>query len=305
MRRFYQESWQGIQFTAFSHTSFFHLADSKFYSTFYESLFRTYKDWTDLPAHWRAGKTRDAEWLKSQIQRLKASQNLEPKQNLETIQNLDNKQSLETDSVEQIDQADQAAQASQINASVRVNADTNADAVFRVLCIGSGVGFMEKEVLRLLPEIELHINEPSTAGMRWLRALIPAERIYIGFSPACLPAEVHYNLVYLSAVDYGMQQADLELLLRELRVLLVPNGELICLSASLLQEDSLAGRLVNGIKTLIRGILHFSGLRHQQFWGWSRTQQEYLDLLKKAGFNQVQDGHLDDGFDTYWISGKK
>ena len=40
MRRFYQESWQGIPFTTFAHTHFFHLADAKFYSVFYEELFR-------------------------------------------------------------------------------------------------------------------------------------------------------------------------------------------------------------------------------------------------------------------------
>ena len=67
MRRFYQESWQGIPFTAFSHISFFHLAEPKFYATFYEELFRRYKDWDDLPSVWRANKRKDARWLAGQL----------------------------------------------------------------------------------------------------------------------------------------------------------------------------------------------------------------------------------------------
>ena len=67
MRRFYQESWQGIPFTSFSHISFFHLAEPKFYAVFYEELFRRYKDWDDLPAAWRENKRKDARWLVGQL----------------------------------------------------------------------------------------------------------------------------------------------------------------------------------------------------------------------------------------------
>lgn len=139
MRRFYQESWQGIPFTAFSHISFFHLAEPKFYAVFYEELFRRYKDWEDLPAVWRANKRKDARWLAGQL-RAKLAQ--EP---------------------------------------------VGRDGPVRVLSIGSGVGYMEKTLLEEMPELELHVNEPSTVGMKWLRQHIPAERIYIGLPP-CLPA---------------------------------------------------------------------------------------------------------------------
>ena len=60
MRRFYQESWQGIPFTSFSHISFYHLAEPKFYAVFYEELFRRYKNWDDLPSVWRDNKRTDA-----------------------------------------------------------------------------------------------------------------------------------------------------------------------------------------------------------------------------------------------------
>ncbi|MBQ7617836.1 MAG: hypothetical protein IJS50_03080, partial [Desulfovibrio sp.] len=54
---------------------------------------------------------------------------------------------------------------------------------FRVLSIGSGVGYMEKLLLDALPELELYVNEPSTVGLKWLRSYLPADRIFIGFPP--------------------------------------------------------------------------------------------------------------------------
>lgn len=261
MRRFYQESWQGIPFTAFSHISFFHLADPKFYATFYEELFRRYQGWNDLPATWRSNKAKDARWLARRIGEVEERQ--------------------------------------------RENGERRDDGPVRVLSIGSGVGYMEKLLLEELPHVELHVNEPSTVGMRWLRQLIPAERIYIGLPPACLPPDVQYDVIYLSAVDYGIPTRELVHVLEELRSQLAPGGELICLSASLLEEDSFIGSFVNAIKIFIRAILHFLGIRRQQFWGWRRTQPEYRRLFAQAGFSAISDGFLDDGFDTYWILGRQ
>ncbi|MDR2572892.1 MAG: class I SAM-dependent methyltransferase [Desulfovibrio sp.] len=250
MRRFYQESWQGIPFTAFSHISFFHLAEPRFYAVFYEELFRRYKDWDDLPSIWRANKSKDARWL-----------------------------------------------------AERLRARGERTEALRVLSIGSGVGYMEKILLDEMPDLELHVNEPSTVGMKWLRRHIPAERIYIGLPPACLPPDVHYDMIYLSTVDYGIRSDEMAHLLADLRTQLAPGGEIVCLSASLLEEDSFIGSLVNTLKIIIRGALHCVGIRRQQFWGWRRTREEYHSLFLQAGFDDIADGRLDDGFDTYWIRG--
>lgn len=254
MRRFYQESWQGIPFTSFAHISFFRLAESRFYSTFYEELFRRYKSWDDLPAKWRANKTWDANWLSRQITEIAGRR-------------------------------------------------PDSTAPLKILSIGSGVGFMEKTLLQKRPDIELHVNEPSTVGMKWIRRLIPPDRVYIGKPAACIPSDVTFDLIYLSAVDYGIPTPELGQLLRLLRGQLAPHGALICISASLLQEDSFVGSLVNVMKNIIRGFLHYAGIRRQQFWGWRRTAKEYAGLLARAGFVDIRDGFLDDGFESYWIRG--
>ena len=256
MRRFYQESWQGIPFTAFSHISFFHLAEPRFYASFYEELFRRYKNWQDLPAIWRENKAKDAEWLAKQIKDVVAGQN-------------------------------------------------SHEGPIRILSIGSGVGYMEKMLIEKMPEIELHVNEPSTVGMKWLRKVVPPEHIYIGLPPACLPSDISWDVIYLSAVDYGIPARELERLLETLRSQLAENGELICISASLLEEFSFIGSLVNFLKNIIRGCLHFMNIRRQQFWGWRRTQKEYQRLFAVAGYKDIKDGFLNDGFESYWIRGKQ
>lgn len=256
MRRFYQESWQGIPFTAFSHLSFFHLAEPRFYAIFYEELFRRYKNWNDLPEIWRKNKTLDARWLAKRIELIKARRE---------------------DSGQPV----------------------------KVLSIGSGVGFMEKTLLQAIPGLELHVNEPSTVGMQWLREIIPQERIYIGLPPACLPANIKWDLIYLSAVDYGIPLWELRKLLEELRSQLASHGEVVCISASLLEEYSFIGGLVNSMKIVIRMFLHYLYIRRQQFWGWRRTRNEYCSLFREAGYKDIQDGILQDGFESYWIAGKK
>ncbi len=256
MRRFYQESWQGIPFTTFAHISFFHLAEPRFYASFYEELFRRYKGWHDLPEKWRQSKIKDAQWLAERIREIAANRK-------------------------------------------------DADGPVRVLSIGSGVGFMEKCLIEQMPDIEMHINEPSTVGMRWIKKLVPTERIYIGLPPACLPPDINFDVIYLSAVDYGIPNREFLRLLEELRAMLANDGEVLCISASLLEEDSFIGGLVNGMKIVIRGMLHYLGIRRQQFWGWRRTRKEYLNLFSQAGFNDIKDGFLEDGFESYWIRGKK
>ncbi len=267
MRRFYQESWQGIPFSAFTHVSFFHLANSKFYASFYEELFRRCGSWECLPADWRHGKDKGAEWLAAQIR----------------------------------------GQCALLYPEYNVHGDKEecASVTPRVLSIGRGVGYLEKALLDRMPHMELHVNEPTTAGLRWLRECIPPQRIYIGSPSTCLPSDIKYDVIYLSAVDYSIASAELAFAMRELCGQLKPGGRIICISASLLEEDSAVGRLVNAFKIGVRAVLHLFDLRRQQFWGWRRTRAEYHTLFNDAGVKDVQDGWLADGFNSYWISGEK
>jgi SAM-dependent methyltransferase len=262
MRCFYQESWQGIAFSSFTHVSFFHLAGAKFYATFYEELFRRYTSWQHLPAEWRKGKENSAAWLANFIEQHRRTHDMAP------------------------------------------------DEPIRLLSIGCGVGYMEKVLLEKVPAVEMHVNEVSTAGLRWLRALVPNDNIYIGVPPLCLPSDVRYDIIYIANVDYSVPTRELTRLLEELRAQLLPGGKIVCLSASLLQEDTWVGKAVNCFKIGLRCLLHYSGVRRQQFWGWRRTRQEYRDVFHHAGLVNVEDGYVDEGiadagFETYFVYGEE
>ncbi len=377
MRRFYQESWQGIPFSAFTHVSFFHLASSKFYASFYEELFRRCFAWECLPAAWREGKDKDAKWLAEQILLQREKMLMAAKQDLAHSDVVSPLAPMEAEAPNTTDSADipnaadttdtaapiastpsgalaapvpsaasaapvasEALEDSLVHATQEVEAgesltkrhaeceehalekssvlcdedfQSKAEIVYtasgqnpiRVLSIGRGVGYLEKSLLDVLPHIELHVNEPTTAGLRLLRECVPVERIYIGSPSTCLPPDVQYDVIYLSAVDYSIGNDELAFAMRELRGQLLPGGRIICISASLLEEDSAIGRLVNAFKIGVRAALHFFDLRRQQFWGWRRTREEYHTFFKNCGLSNIKDGWLDDGFNSYWISGEE
>ncbi len=56
------------------------------------------------------------------------------------------------------------------------------------------------------------------------------------------------------------------------------------------------------IKFLIKSLLSKFGLLKQQLWGYQRTLDEHLDCFKKAGFQNVQYGRLENN--VYWIRAK-
>ncbi len=189
--------------------------------------------------------------------------------------------------------------------SQRLNWETaDSDAPPVVLSIGCGVGYMESKLLELVPNIKLHVTEPSSMGLKWLREKLPQDHIHIGLAPDCLPSDLSFDLIYLSTVDYGIETSALEHMLTGLRGQLSSGGRLISLSASLLEEDGLASRMVNDAKLVMRAILHFSGIRRQQFWGWRRTREEYHHSMQRSGFIHISDGWLPDGINTFWISGE-
>ncbi len=174
----------------------------------------------------------------------------------------------------------------------------------RALSIGSGLGFIEYNFLRELPDTELHLSEPSTVGMDWIRPHIPPERVHIGAGADALPPDLRFDLIYLSAAEYFLRQEEFAALLAELRGRLEPDGRLIVLSASFLEAEGPIAALLNLGKVCIYALLHAGGVRRRQFWGWLRTREEYLDAVRKAGFTNTEEGRLDDASRTFWISGQ-
>jgi len=192
-------------------------------------------------------------------------------------------------------------QGEELSASLRTNCGNRP---LRVFAVGSGLGFVEYHFLKELPETELHISEPSTIGMDWIRACIPPERIHIGMGLSALPQDMRFDMIYLSAVDYFLRHSEFVRLLQELLPRLAPGGRLICLSASFLEDNGMVSAFVDACKTALCALLHFAGIRRKQFWGWLRTREEYLAAVREAGYDDIREGRLEDEAKTFWVSGR-
>jgi len=173
----------------------------------------------------------------------------------------------------------------------------------RVFSLGSGIGFVEYNFLKELPQTELHISEPSTIGMDWIRTCIPPERIHIGAGLSALPPDLRFDMVYLSGVDYFLRKHEFVQLLKGLHPRLAQGGRLICLSGSFLEDDGLISACAWACKTALYAMLHFAGIRRRQFWGWLRTREEYLAAVREAGYENIREGRLEDATRTFWFSG--
>ena len=182
----------------------------------------------------------------------------------------------------------------------------------KILSVGCGLGYMEHYIHASAPWKDLYIHEVVTSAWRWVGNEFREDRKIIGLLPDCMTIGIQFNLIYLSAVDYALSDAELIALLSSLRVFLSKgerDGRCLLISASFenipktYREKIMLA--VNWGKGLVSAMLDWLGVRTQgQFWGWTRTREEYRSLLQRAGYQDIKDGFI--GFEKcaqYWISG--
>ena len=115
-----------------------------------------------------------------------------------------------------------------------------------------------------------------------------------------------FDLIYLSAVDYAMENAELVMLLSQLKDSLSPDGKIMLISASFL-EESVGRDLIYLVKYFAKWLLVKLGLRSGttgQLWGFMRTKQEYLDIMHTSGLVSITDDFFVTPHQrTFWIQG--
>ncbi len=166
----------------------------------------------------------------------------------------------------------------------------------QVLSVGAGLGYVESVLMDLCPGIKMHCTEVAETSLRWLIPHVPKERIYIGFVPQCLPSSVAFDCIFCGTIDYAMPNKVWVSVLKSLRGWLKPGGALCVLTASLeIPVEGAAWSKIKYYKNQFKGALrHLLGVEHQQFWGYSRTKEENIALLHKAGYSTVSAGPLGD-----------
>ena len=181
----------------------------------------------------------------------------------------------------------------------------------RVLSVGCGLGAVEHHIHSQNPQVDLFIQEVAPSAWRWIVHEFLEDHKFTGLIPACLPDGVQFDVVYLTAVDYQLDDDVLVGLLDALRRFLTPmRGQCVLISASFEETPgTLRDRailLVHGLKALAAAVLDIAGLRPRgQLWGWVRTQREYQSLMRRAGYRDIEDGFIDPDQRThYWIAGR-
>ncbi|MBI4936663.1 MAG: methyltransferase domain-containing protein [Nitrosomonadales bacterium] len=174
----------------------------------------------------------------------------------------------------------------------------------RVLSVGCGLGYMESYLHRNHgAELELHVSDYASDALKWLRQVLPEDRIHLVDNPV---DDELYDFIYLSAVDYAVPTNDMIDLLAQQRCRLAPSGTCLIISASYLNEGMpMSVRIKAVVKHAIKALLSSAGFYHRgQFWGWMRTRSEYRDLMLGAGYSQVEDGFIETPNQrTYFIRG--
>jgi SAM-dependent methyltransferase len=181
-----------------------------------------------------------------------------------------------------------------------------------VLAVGCGLGAIEHFLKRSAPNIDLHIHEVAPSAWRWISREVDDSRRFVGLIPACLPEDRRFDFIYLSAIDYALDDSSLVNLLAGIRPFLAAGetSQMLLISASFDEAtrsaSALAAAGVRKAKAMAAEALDLCRLRPLgQFWGWSRTRAEYQGLMQQAGYKNIHDGFIDPQQGAhYWIAGR-
>lgn len=175
-----------------------------------------------------------------------------------------------------------------------------------VLSIGPGLGYIEQKLWqeRADNNINVHVSDFASDSLKWLKQVIPNENIHEPSEIKNL-TNLYFDLIYLSTVDYALDNETFIEILTDYSGKLSNKGRIVIISASLLSVTQFQ-YAIGKIKDFIKAFLEILGFRSRgQFWGWSRTKDDYLRILKKAGLGSIQHGFIEENNQKiFWISGE-
>lgn len=173
-----------------------------------------------------------------------------------------------------------------------------------ILSVGCGIGYIEYCLVNIFgKKINLYVCDNASNSHKWLKNFIPKNRIF-DFSHKKI--KKNFDLIYLSAVDYAMDDREFIKLLKTLKKNLSENGNLIIISASFIEEKSFFADLFTFLKYIFKRLfIRFFAKNKFQLWGFMRNRKEYLSLVERSGFNNFSHGvESDYGQPFFWIIAK-
>lgn len=150
----------------------------------------------------------------------------------------------------------------------------------KVLSVGCGIGYVENEIIKKLPDLELSASDFSYISLSWLREILP-EGVFVG-----LPQNVDgYDLIYCVELEYALTNTELIALLKNIKSLLAPKGKLLIISSCVYTKPP---NLISKIKILIKSFIQIN--KKGQLWGYKRSENELLKIFSESGFSILDSG---------------
>ena len=175
----------------------------------------------------------------------------------------------------------------------------------RVLSVGCGLGILEGKLFSA-GHTNVSVYEVSDAPLKWIRQVLPKKQIFLGNFPDCLGAEEKFDCILLSGVEYFFQQPELIDFLKKVRALLKPQGRCLVVSSSVIVQNSGLRNIYKRFREFVALALHKWQIRSLgQFWGYSRTVEEFQSAMLSARFSGVDFAFFPKvgNWDTIWLRG--
>ena len=163
----------------------------------------------------------------------------------------------------------------------------------KILSIGCGLGYLEYELSRKNNSLDIVAIDPGSASVFLQNTNI---HVLKGFFPEVLNSNLNsFDFVFASSIDYAFTDTQYENFLKS--VVKFGIKKFLLTEIYLPQTD-----LISKIKLLLKETLITLGVfKSGQFWGYNRTLDEHVIILKRAGFNSFELGNYDH---SYWINAK-
>jgi ubiquinone/menaquinone biosynthesis C-methylase UbiE len=170
----------------------------------------------------------------------------------------------------------------------------------RLLSIGCGLGFIEARLWhRRSKNLEIHVQDFAEKALKWVSEVIPSNNVH-GRDWSCA---THFDVIFLGAIDYALDDTSFVALLKEMKLRLKDNGQIVIVSASFFNNASFRNIIYSSFKDAVKYLLDCLGLFDRgQFWGWLRSRDDYRRVLSQAGFDSINDGFIETTLQkTYYI----
>ena len=160
-----------------------------------------------------------------------------------------------------------------------------------VLSVGCGNGCIEHFLLEADPSVALDVVDVSEQALRWIRRELDPQHLFVGTFPECLPPDRTYDLIFVNAFDYSLTPKEFVAFIRDARSRLTDGGGLLVVSASLEPSRDVLRRVARYARAALVRIIDTCGMnRAWQFWGWYRSEADYLASMRAGGFSALRCG---------------